>query len=184
MWRSPPPRGPCGYSHLKGRKKKKKTRFPLRHHPHYQSRATELNHLCHRSALRGRSNPRAGALVASNPKFHIATCSALSNSAYKLEAKQTHKHSINLTRRHSPRKPGSCGEEKERCFRRYYIRGTRLHHPEKDSEGCHRARKWLYFYPKDWQNGRKYTFCQSGLAAGSDVRLAKTRVTPYLPHGT
>lgn len=167
----------------KGRGKKKGQVPPTSSLP-YQSRATELNHLFHRSALRGRLDPRAGALVALNPKFHIATCSTLSNSAYKLEAKQTHRRSNNLTRRRSPRNPGSGGEEKERCFRRYYIRGTRLHHPEKDCEGLNRARKWLHFYPKDWQNGRMYTFSQSGLAAGSDVRPAKTRVTPYLPHGT
>lgn len=111
----------------------------------YQSGATELKHLSHPSALRDRSDPRAR--VASIPEFHVATGSAMS-LAYKLEATQTRRDSNNLTRRRSPRNPGLGGEEKERCFRRYYIRGTRLHHPEKDCGDRHRARKWLHFHSK------------------------------------
>lgn len=44
----------------------RKERAPVRHHS-LPVRATELNQLSHPSALRGRSDPRAGALVALNP---------------------------------------------------------------------------------------------------------------------
>lgn len=138
-----------------------------------QPGANELNHLSHPSARRGRSDPRAGAALI--PEFHVATCSAMS-LAYKLETKQTHGDSNNLTRPRSPRNPGSGGEEKERCFRRYYIRGTRLHHPEKTVEtGIEPGSGFTSI-----QKGRMYTFSQGRLAAGSDARPAKTRVNSVL----
>lgn len=122
----------------------RKERAPGRHRS-LPVRATELNQLSHPNALRSRWDQRAGALVASNPQLHAATSSTTSHSAYKLQRKQIRRYpNSTLTGRRSPRNPEPDGEEKERCLRQYYIRATRLHHPEGDSGGRHEGRKWFH----------------------------------------
>lgn len=119
----------------------RKERAPVRHLS-LPVRATELNQLSHPSVLRGRSDPRAGALAASNPQLHAATSSTTSHSAYKLQRKQIRRYpNSSSISRHSPTNPEPGGEEKERCLRQYYIRATRLHHPEGNSGGRHEGRK-------------------------------------------
>lgn len=133
---------------------RRKERAPGRHRS-LPVRATELNQLSHPSALRGRSDPRADALVASNPQLHAARPRHI---RYKLQRKQIRRYpNSTLTGRRSPRNPEPGGEEKERCLRQYYIRATRLHHPEGDSGGRHEGRKWFHSSPKDCRYWRMYT---------------------------
>lgn len=95
---------------------RRKERAPGRHRS-LPVWATELNQLSHPSALRGRSDPRADALVASNPQLHAARPRHI---RYKLQRKQIRRYpNSTLTGRRSPRNPEPGGEEKERCLRQY-----------------------------------------------------------------
>lgn len=149
------PRGPRGYAHPGEGQAPPASPLP-------PARSPELGQPAHPSALRP-GGPQSWRPRRFEPSIPRSDCPTMLESAYRLRRTQIRGDSNRLADRCSPRNPGSGGEEKEGCFRQYYIRGARLHHPEGDYGGRHEGRKWLHSYPKDCRSGRMYTFSRGSL---------------------